>query len=154
MLTIKPAGADLWRRFFFTSKDGSGRNFGQTACFAFTDVDYHKLYRGPAIASVSSAVDALITTAEEHGFQVGEDVRHHGLPSEFAALNASFTILTVPSPTTYTVGFDSGALAAIADIGIAGRDVGTKISVDDYGLVAGALVRDGHPEFWQLPLDY
>lgn len=153
MISIKPAGADEWRRFFFTSKDGSGRNFWQTACFSVIDGASYKLFRGAAIASTSAAASALITTSENHGYHVGQKIRLTGLPYEVDGLNDEFYVLTVPSATTFTVGFDTSALSATAGVGLTGADIGSSILVADYGIVEGQKVKDAYLEFWQLPLE-
>jgi hypothetical protein len=156
----KPIGFDNWRTFFFVSKDGSNGKFWRKGSFVAREASQHKLYRGPSIAATNEAAAVTITTDEAHEFPVGKRVRISGMPDALAGLNAGsdpvndngeWVVLTVPTPTTFTVGFDSTGLGTTTGIGVVGVFVGDYIPADDYAMVTGRNCTDEYPAAWELP---
>lgn len=149
----KPIGFDNFKTFSFVSGDGSGFTFFRKASFTITETGLHKVYAGPNITSVSSATDAVITTAEAHGFHTGQSIRLYGLPALMSALNTTH-VITVLTTTTFQIDADTSGTAAVSGVGIAGVDLAVYIPEANYSVVPGANCMDSFVvvNAWDLPL--
>ena len=153
MALAKPIGFDNFRPHYFVLKDGSGSKFPVKASFAIVEASAFRLFRGPNIASTTAGTTTTVTTAEAHGLKAGQTIRLQKLPIALAALNSEWVILTVPTPTTFTLGFDSTSAGTSTGIGIVGVDTGSELPTADYAMVVGGLCMETHPAAWELPLE-
>ncbi len=150
----KPVGFDNFITHFGQSNDGSGSRFYKKASFFLTEGGYHKFYRGPSIVSATAAASMVTTTAEAHKLKVGDPVRFRFLPVAYAGLMAADAAVTVVgSPTTFTVGFNSSALAALGAVGIVGVQMRDLIVEANYNIVEGGNCLEEYPAAWELPLE-
>lgn len=67
------------------------------------------------ISAVTNALQAEVTTTEDHDYPVGQLVRLH-VPEDYGMLldTVKGVVLTVPTPTTFTVDVDTTQLATYA----------------------------------------
>lgn len=76
---------------------------------------------GPVIALASTFVtqasNALVTTASNHGYSVGDVVWIYGTTGMLQIAGQPYTVLTVGSPTTFTIAVNSSGFAAAASAG-------------------------------------
>lgn len=76
---------------------------------------------GPVIALastfVSQAASALVTTASAHGYAVGDVVLIYGTTAMLQIAGVEYTVLTVPSSTTFTIAVNSSGFASAATAG-------------------------------------
>lgn len=153
MARPKPIGFDNWKTFSFVSNDGSGFTFFRKASFSIIESAEHRLFVGPSIASTNSAADCIITTAEPHGFSVGQTVVIHGMTAPASGvLGGSHVVTEIPSATTFKLGLDTTSEGATSGVGIVGVDMEARIPVANYAVVPGGLCIDDHPEAWEMPL--
>lgn len=145
-----PVGFSNWRTFFFVN-NVIANNFYAKASFSRIVSDVIHLYRGPSIASTSAANPVVITTAEAHGFKVGQTVSIDGMPNALSALNAEWVITAVGSPTTFSVGFNSTTPGTSTGYGMAGVDIGVAAPTASFSLMPGALCVDDYPAAHELP---
>lgn len=153
MSAPKPIGFDNFRAHFFVSRDGSGTKFFSKGSFAVVDSSMHKVFRGPDIAATTAAATITVTTSEIHGLHAGQTIRLHGMPVALAALNSEWVVLTVPSTTTFTLGYDSTADGTTAGVGVVGVAVPSYLPAADWSMTTGRLCVDDYPAAWELPLE-
>jgi len=83
----------------------------QPSFFKLSDADYIPKRR--EISDVTNALNAEVTTTEDHGYAVGQLVRLHVDKRYGMELNTvKATVLTVPTATTFTTDLDTTPLAA------------------------------------------
>lgn len=153
MARPKPIGFDNFKTFSFVLNDGSGFSLFRKASFSIEESSLHKLYAGPSIASTDANLDCTITTAEDHGFVVGQSIVIHGMTDPVSGvLNGPQIVSAVPSSTTFKVGVSTLTEGATTGVGIAGVDIEARIPVANYCCIPGDLCINDHPEAWEMPL--
>lgn len=146
--STKPVGFDNWRQHFLKQVGDSGDPPWVLASFFLNDSGEIKLFRGPDIVSSTSGASSVITTAENHGFVVGDVIYIKGHSAE---LNGSRTITSVPNPDEFSVGVDT---TAIATGGMVGKKVDGYWPVTQVAQVIVAdLYINTYPEPWQGPFE-
>jgi len=142
MARPKPLGFDNWKTFSFVSSDGSGLSFYRKASFGINTGGFHKLYVGPNLVSTSAhGSEPIITTAEAHGYKIGQVVTIHSLPNNPAGgahpLNGEKIITGILSATSFKVAGDTDNAESPVTSGVfvVGRDY-TIVSVGSTDFVA------------------
>ncbi len=145
-----PVGFPNWRAFFFPNI-AVANNLYVKASFVESDGTNWRAYRGPTIASITAASSAVVTTAEAHGFHVGQTIRINGLPNALSAINTTHVITAVGSSTTFTIAASTTGLSSVVGAAIVGVDMGLTLLAASFGVVPGALCVDDYPGAHELP---
>lgn len=145
----KPIGFDNFKNFYIIPANG-GDAILKKASFFKTISSLHRMFRGASIASTSAAATVVVTTTEAHGLPVGSKVTIDGMPNALAGLNGEWVVLSAPTTTTFTVGFNSTAPGASAGSGIAGVDQGDYYP-DTYGITVGDNCVAAYGNAWDGP---
>lgn len=104
-----------------------------------------RLKKAAAIVSSSVATDTVITTQTPHGLAIGQGITIGDHAGSTPAINGNATVLTVPSPTTFTIAVDvtvagAGGFVTPATTGVVGT--GGIVRPIDFDAAA-------NPVFWQ-----